>query len=69
MVKLIKVEASLATIARNRKGDAKVKFNIYDRKTNATIHTSETYSNRSNAKRGAERYCSSQGYAIALWVK
>lgn len=69
MAKAIKVEASLATCGRFRDGSAKTKFIIYDRKSNETIHESEVYSQRSNAKRGADRYCASNGYVIGRWVK
>lgn len=66
--KLQKVEASISTEGRFRNGDGKFVFRIYDRKTNNTIHTSEVYARRWNAKRGAERYCEKNGLTIALWV-
>jgi hypothetical protein len=68
--KLVKVEASIMTKGRFRDGSGKYFFNVYDAATNSTIHEEHgPYTQRSNTKRGCERWCAANGYKISRWVK
>jgi hypothetical protein len=69
MPKQMKVEASIQTKGRFRDGSGKYVFVIYDQFTNETLHESNVYTQRSNAKRGGLRYAKREKMKIVLWVK
>lgn len=68
MTKQQRVEASIQTKGRFRDGSGKYVFVIYEEYSNATMHTSEVYTERSNARRGAKRYAVRNNLKISRWV-
>lgn len=67
MPKLTKVEASVQT--KQRAKTPSYSFFIYEEKSNETIFESKSYTERSNARRGARRYAKKNNLLISRWIK